>query len=52
MLLYKVIYFPEPYSHSKNKIKVQLVLPIYAAKSKAKCTKKADMASLKLDVTD
>ena len=36
MLLYKVIYFPEPYSHSKNKIKVQLVLPNYAAKSDLK----------------
>ena len=33
ILLYKMNYFPKLYSHSKNKIKVQLVLSDYATKS-------------------
>ena len=28
--LYKMIYFPEPYSHSENKIKFELYLSDYA----------------------
>ena len=31
--LYKMSYFPELHTHSKNKIKVELDLSIYAAKS-------------------
>ena len=30
MLLYKISYFQEPYTHSKNKIKVELDLSYYA----------------------
>ena len=33
ILLYKMNYFPKPYSHSKNKTKVQLDLFNYATKS-------------------
>ena len=33
ILLYKMNYFPKLSSHSKNKIKVQLVLSDYATKS-------------------
>ena len=32
ILLLKVSYFPEPYTHSKIKIKVELHLPYYATK--------------------
>ena len=31
--LYKMSYFPEPCTHSKNKVKVKLGLPNYAIKS-------------------
>ena len=34
--LYKIRYFPEPYSHNKNKIKVKLDLSNYATKSDLK----------------
>ena len=46
-------YFPEPYSHNKNKIKDELDLSNYATKSDfkgianidaPKCAKKADLA--------
>ena len=33
MSLYKMSYFPEPYTYSKNKIKVELDLSNYAIKS-------------------
>ena len=50
---------PEPYTRSKNKIKIELNLANYAAKSDLKkpkgadtsnFVKKVDLASLKLDV--
>ena len=34
--LYKTCFFPEPYTCSKNKIKVELDLPNYATKSDSK----------------
>ena len=37
--LYKMSYFPEPYTGSKNKIKVELYLANYAAKSDLKKAK-------------
>ena len=52
-------YFPEPYTGSKNKIKVELDLSYYATKSNLKnatgvdtsdFAKKADLASLKSDI--
>ena len=54
--LYKVSYFPEPYTHSKNKIKVELDLSYYATKTDlinttdvdaSKFAKKDDLANLK-----
>ena len=33
ILLYKMSYFPEPYTRSKNKLKVKLALSNYATKS-------------------
>ena len=33
MLLYKMSYFSEPYTHSKSKLKVELDLSNYATKS-------------------
>ena len=36
MLLNKMSYFPEPYTHSKNKLKVELDLYNYATKSDLK----------------
>ena len=33
ILLYKMSYFPEPHTHSKNKIEVELDLSNYATKS-------------------
>ena len=36
MLLCKVDYLPEPYSHNKNKRKIKLKLPNYATKSDLK----------------
>ena len=44
ILLYKVSYFPEPYSRSKNKIKVELDLSNYAIKS---CLKNATSVNTK-----
>ena len=53
-------YFP-PYSHSKNKTKLELDIPNYATKSDLKnatgvttlqFAKKADLASLKSDVDE
>ena len=41
---YKVSYFPEPYSRSKNKIKVELDLSNYAIKS---CLKNATSVNTK-----
>ena len=51
-------YFPEPYTHSKNKVKDELHLASYATKSDLKSTgivtskyaKKADLATLKSEV--
>ena len=52
-------YFPEPYTYSKNKIKVELDLANYATKSDLrigtgantpKFAKKTDLASLKSDI--
>ena len=54
--LHKMSYFPDPYTHSKNKIEVELDLSSYATKSALKTTagadtldfaKKADLYSLK-----
>ena len=59
ILLYKISYFPEPYTSSKNKIEVELDLASYAAKSDlknkanvdiSKFAKKADLVSLKSDI--
>ena len=59
MLLNKMSYFPEPYTHCKNKIKVELDLSYYATKSDSKSAtgvdtlkfaKKVDLASLKSDI--
>ena len=36
ILLYKMSYFPEPYTRSKNKIKTELDFSDYAAKSDLK----------------
>ena len=36
--LYKMSYFPEPYSHNKSKIKVKLDLSNYVTKSNLKGT--------------
>ena len=56
ILLYKMSYFPEPYTRRKSKIKVELDLSNYATKSnlknatgvdKLKFAKKADRAILK-----
>ena len=53
--LHKMSYFPESYSHNKNKIKVELGLYNYATISDlkeatcintAKCAKKVDLANL------
>ena len=53
-------YFPEPYIHSKNKVKVELDLSKYATKSDlksatgvnaSKFAKKVDLAGLKLETT-
>ena len=58
MLLYKINFFAEPHTRSKNKIKYKLDLPNYATKSDLKNTpgvdtsdfaKKADLASLNTD---
>ena len=52
-------YFPEPHTHSKNKLDVELDLPNYATKSDFKnatgadtsdFAKKVDLASVKLDI--
>ena len=59
ILLYKMSYFPEPYTRSKNKIKVELGLPNCATKSDLKSSigldtsdfaKKADFPSLETSV--
>ena len=58
VLIYKRSYFPEPYTHSKKKIKVELDLSSYARKSDLKnatgidtlkVVKEVDLASLKSD---
>ena len=36
ILLYKMSYFSEPHTHSKNKIEVELDLPNYATQSDLK----------------
>ena len=52
-------YFPEPHTHSKNKLDVELDLPNYTTKSDFKnatgadtsdFAKKVDLASVKLDI--
>ena len=57
--LYKFSYFPEPYTLSKNKIKAELNLSNYAAKSDltnaagvdtSRFANKADLATLKSDI--
>ena len=57
IFLYKISYFPEPYIHSKSKIKVELDLSNYTTKSDlksatgvdaSKIAKKVDLADLKL----
>ena len=59
ILVFKMSYFPEPYKRSRNKIKVELYLSNYAAKSDLKSTtgvdtlkfaKKTDLTSLKSDI--
>ena len=59
ILLYKKVFFPEPHTHSKNKIETELDLFRYATKSDLKnetgvdtsdFAKKTDLASLKLDI--
>ena len=54
--LYKVSYFPQPYIHSKSKIKAELESSNYATKSDLKsatcvgtwcCVKKVDLANLR-----
>ena len=53
--MYEMSYFPETYSHNKNKIYVELDLPNYATKylkiatgmNTSKFAKKADLASIK-----
>ena len=45
ILLYKTNYFPEPHTHSKNKIKIELGLP--------NCATKYDLkSSIGLDISD
>ena len=57
--LYKMSYFPGPYEHSKNEVKVNLDLSNYAKKPNLKMStgvdpsdfpKKSDLASLNSDV--
>ena len=59
--LYKMSYFPELYTGSKNKIKVQLNLSNHATKfdlknttgiDKSKFARKGDLASLKSDIDE
>ena len=59
VLLYKMSYFPEPFTHKENKIKVALEWSNNATKSISKSAagvdiskfaKKADLSSLKSDV--
>ena len=54
-------YFSEPYTYNKNKIKVELDLPIYARKSDfkrptgintSKFAKEANLANLKSDIAE
>ena len=52
--LYKMSYFREPYTHSKNKIEGELDLSYHATKNTAgvntsKSAKQANLASLKLE---
>ena len=58
-MLYKMCPFPEPYTHSKNKKKVELDYSHYTTESdlqnatgfdKSDFAKKADLCSLKPDV--
>ena len=57
--LHRMSYFPDPYTHSKNKIKVELDLSNYPTKSHLKnaidgdtseFSKKTDLGRIKLDV--
>ena len=52
ILWYKMCYFPEPHTHSKNKKKVELDLSNYTTKSvdTSEFAKRADLASLKWDI--
>ena len=59
VLLYKMSYFPEPYTHSRNKRKVELDLSNYATKSDlkgitgintSKFAKEVDLANLKSNI--
>ena len=46
ILFYKMSYFPEPYTRSKNKIKVELELSNYATKSDLKSATGVDTSRL------
>ena len=59
--LYKMSYFPEPYTLSKNEIKVELYLSTYSTKSDiknardfdiSKFAKNTDLGSLESDVDE
>ena len=52
ILWYKMCYFPDPYTHIKNKIKVELDLSNHTTKfaDTLELAKKADLASLKWDI--
>ena len=61
ILFYKMSYFPEPYTHSKKKIKVELDLYNYVTKSDfknatggdiLKFSKNADLACLKREIDE
>ena len=61
ILFYKMSFFPEPFQHAINKIKIELDLDNYATKSDlksatcfvtSKFTYNADLVSLKSDVDD
>ena len=61
ILLYKLSYFPDPYTHSKNEIKVEVDFSNFATKSDVKnatgfdtslFAKNTGLASLKSDIDE
>ena len=50
-LIYKMTYFPEPYTCSRNKIKVKLHFSTYVTKSHLK-TQQVDLANIKSDIDE